>query len=678
MASTFIKRDISWLSFSRRILMEASDMRVPLVEKIKFLSIFSSNLDEFYSVRFPILMALKKMNNEDAITDSPPAIKEINGIIEEQMKDFGSIIHDDIIPGLRAGNTDLYFNQPIPEFLQGKASDYFYNRVLGYLQPVFLSGSPTSFLIQNNKLYLVAALLDAGKKQHIAIINVPTDFMPRFYFIDDHNSGTRYIFFLEDIIKHNLDKIFPGYFVESSFAIKITRDASLDLQDEFHGDIASKIEKQLQIREFGLPTRFLYAPGVSPKVIGKVVKFLGLEHANIVEGGNYHHLRDLAALPIPDHPYFKTDELVPKSFSAINSSQSIFDWIKRSDLMIHTPYQSYAPVLRFFNEAANDPLVRKIYVTIYRIASNSQITNALISAAKNGKKVTVFMELKARFDEENNLKWAKKLKNAGVKIIYSLPGLKVHAKIALVKRKEKKKLMYYGLFSTGNFNENTAKFYTDHILLSANQRLTAELDSLFSYLVEREKTTKSSAPKFKQLLVAQFNLYDKFSELIQREIRFARKGKLASIVIKLNNLEEKSLIEKLYEASSAGVNIQLIVRGICCLMPAVPGMSENITVTRIVDRYLEHGRIFIFHNDGAPEYFIGSSDWMNRNIHHRIEVCFPIYDGKIREQIARFIQVQLADNTKAVNLNEEMKNCRVTNIPGAKAVRSQEEIYHLM
>lgn len=674
----FIKRDISWLSFGRRILMEASDKEVPLIERIKFLSIFSSNLDEFYSVRFPILMALKKINNEDAITDTAPGIKTVNATILGQMQDFGSIIQNDIIPGLKAANVDLYFNQPIPEFLLEKTADYFYNRVLGFLQPVFLYNHQNLTHIENNKLYLLTALRDAKAKQQLAIVNIPTEHLDRFYFIDDKNTNTRYIFFLDDIVKNNLDKIFPEYEIEGAWAIKITRDASLDLQDEYEGNIAEKIEKQLQIRQFGLPTRFLHAPGVGSEIVQTVIKLLKLQHANIVEGGVYHHLRDLASLPLPVNNFFSYKNPSPKNYISIDSKHSIFEWISKNDLIIHTPYQSYYPVLRFFNEAATDPLVKKIFVTIYRIASNSQITNALISAAKNGKKVTVFMELKARFDEENNLKWAKKMKNAGVKIIYSLPGLKVHAKIVLVKRKEKKKLVGYGLYSTGNFNETTARFYTDHIMLSANVAMAAELNLLFSYLMKPEKNVKKTEPRFRHLMVSQFNLLDRFVALIQREIKAAKKGKPSGIIIKLNNLEEKSLIQKLYEASEAGVKIQLIIRGICCLMPGVPGMSENISVTRIVDRYLEHGRIFIFQNQGSPEIFMGSSDWMNRNIHYRIEVCFPVRDEKIKEKIMQLIEVQLSDNIKAVRLNDQMENIPLQRGQGEEFVRSQQTIYDLL
>jgi polyphosphate kinase len=678
MEASYFKRDISWLSFSRRILMEAADKNVPLVERIKFLSIFSSNLDEFYSVRIPILMALKKISNEDVMTDPPPDIRTIQSLIVQQMKDFGSIIQTDILPDLQSANVHLFFSEPIPDFLLTAIGDYFYNRVLGFLQPVFLSGRHISTSIQNNKLYLLVILKDDEGKQQLAILNIPTDFLPRFYFIDDTKTALRFIFFLEDIIKNNLGKIFQEYQIMGAYSIKITRDTSLDLKDEYQGDIAEKIEKQLQIREYGLPTRFLHEPVIPQGEIQSVVKKLKLHHANIVAGGSYHHLRELSLLPVPPTSFFCSENPVPKQQSLLNSEYSIFNRIAANDIIIHTPYQSYDPVLRFFNEAATDPAVKKIYLTIYRIASDSQITNALISAAKNGKKVTVFMELKARFDEANNLKWSKKMKQAGVKIIYSIPGLKVHAKIALVKRKEKKTLVNYGLYSTGNFNETTARFYTDHILLSANPAMSSELGLLFSHITHPNKIHKNGLSRFKELLVSQFNLAEKFKLLIQREIDLAKEGKQASIIIKLNNLEEKSLIQKLYEASAAGVNIQLIIRGICCLVPGVTGMSENISLIRIVDSYLEHGRVFIFNNNGSPEIFLGSADWMNRNIHYRVEVCFPVHDEKIKHQIIKLIETQLNDNIKGVKLNEQMDNNRIVQETNKPLIRSQQKIYDLL
>jgi polyphosphate kinase len=357
-------------------------------------------------------------------------------------------------------------------------------------------------------------------------------------------------------------------------------------------------------------------------------------------------------------------------------SFSLFEEVEKKDLMLHPPYQSYDMVLRFFNEAAVDPAVTEIYVTLYRIASDSRIGNALVSAAKNGKKVSVLVELKARFDEANNIRWAKKMKAAGVKIIYSAASLKVHAKIALVKRRKENRISYVGLLATGNMNESTARFYTDHILFTAHPEILREMELLFIFLGHRKKAGNPGLINFNYLLVAQFNLQQRFLQLIDREIENAHQGREAAITIKMNNLEEKVLIKKLYEASQAGVTIRMIVRSICCLRPGVPGLSENITVTRIVDRYLEHGRIFVFHNNGAPELYMGSSDWMNRNIYRRIEVCFPVFDEEIKKQVMDILQLQLQDNGQAVQIDPQLNNVPLPK--EGELVNSQQAIYNYL
>lgn len=393
-----------------------------------------------------------------------------------------------------------------------------------------------------------------------------------------------------------------------------------------------------------------------------------------MEGGQYHNLKDFMGFPV-NSPKLSNQNW-PKLCNTDLIDGSLTEAIYKNDIMVHTPYQSYDSVLRFFNEAAIDAEVREIYVTLYRVASDSKIVNALISAAKNGKKVTVLVELKARFDEANNIKWAKKMKEVGVDIIYSVTALKVHAKVALVKRQVGNRMRYSGLFSTGNFNESTAAFYTDHILMTANKEMLREVELLFIFLAKRVKPTSADLIKFNHLLVAQFNLQQVFLNLIDREIEHAKQGKPSGITIKMNNLEEKVLIDKLYEASSAGVKIDMIVRSICRLIPGVPGMSENIKITRIVDRYLEHGRIFIFNNLGKNDVYLGSADWMNRNIYRRIEVCFPIYNEQIKQEMIDIIEIQKQDNVQAVCIDENMNNIPVKR--SGTLVESQHDIYQLL
>ncbi len=480
--------------------------------------------------------------------------------------------------------------------------------------------------------------------ERLELINVPSDVIARFYSIMEGTA--QYVVFLEDIIKHNIQYLFPKDTVVSIFNLKITRDAALNADYNNQDDITVALEQQLENRDFGLATRFLCEPGIPLRHLYGIIYTLKLKEAAIVEGGKYHNLKDMAGFPLSgaDVSYQKWPAVASLT---IAEKETLFDLIKKKDVLLNVPYQRYDPVLRFFNEAATDVFVEEIYATLYRVATNSRIVSALITAARNGKKVVVMVELKARFDEANNIKWAKQMKAAGVRVIYSNIDLKVHAKVALVKRKVDQREEYLGLFATGNLNETTARFYTDHILLTSHQPMLKELEALFGFLSKNKKIPAAEDQiDFKHLLVAQFNLQQRFIELIQREIDHAKQGLPAGITIKLNNLEEKILIAKLYEASQARVKIRLIVRGICCLIPGLEGISEGITVTRIVDRYLEHGRIFIFENAGNPEILMGSADWMNRNIYSRIEVCFPVYDPVLKSTIIELINLQLKDRAQ--------------------------------
>jgi polyphosphate kinase len=671
----FFNRDLSWLLFNERVMNEAANEQVPLLERLKFLSIFSSNLDEFYRVRMPVLHALKKIGEDDSTpidADGQVGILQqaISAINAQQAK-FGSILREQLIPQFKKLGVHLLYNEPFPDAVKKETTKYFLAEMLSFLQPVDLQNEK-HFFPGNNKLYFVVHLLDDAGKDKIILLNIPSDELPRFTTIKTAEGA--YIAFLDDVIRYNLDKVFSTA-IQGCYSIKVTRDAELDLKDEYSGNISDQIEKQLKKRDFGLATRFLHQAGIPLRILQLVIHQFELKGANITEGGAYHNLKDFSSLNInlPGISY--------ESWPAINSDQIAFTpnlstQIKEKDFLISTPYQSYHPVLRFFNEAAINPDVIEIYVTLYRVASNSKIVNALISAAKNGKKVQVVIELKARFDEANNLKWAKKMKDAGVDIIYSITALKVHAKVALVKTKNGDRMAYSGLLATGNFNEQTARFYTDHILFTSSPKLLREIELLFMFLSKRKKPSADDQINFSHILVAQFNLQTKFLELIDREISYAKQGLPASITLKMNNLEERVLIDKLYEASQAGVKISLIVRSICCLIPGVKGMSENITVKRIIDRYLEHGRVFIFNNNNNPDVYLGSADWMNRNIYNRIEVCFPVYDEQIKAQVLAIINLQLKDNVQAVTLNEKLENIKIKE--GAPPVQSQLEIYKLL
>ncbi|CAH0300421.1 Polyphosphate kinase [Pedobacter sp. Bi27] len=670
--TSFFNRDLSWLKFNERILMEAERSTVPLLERIKFLSIFSSNLDEFYRVRMPVLLALEKLSNKEDndIQIDDNLLNTANLLISEQQQRYGKVLKSDLIPLLKENKINLIYGQPFPAEIQKNITRYFLSQVMAFLQPVYINAD-TNFFPSNNELYFLITL---KKKEdaEVVILNIPSNQLPRFYKVE--SGDETFIVFLDDIVRFHLDRIFPEAEVTGCYSFKITRDAEIDLKDEYSGSLSEQLEKQLLKRDSGLATRFLHQPGIPANVFELLKKLFNLKKANRMEGGQYHNLKDFMGFPI-NSPKLSNQNW-PKICNTDLIDGSLTEAIYKNDIIVHTPYQSYDSVLRFFNEAAIDAEVREIYVTLYRVASDSKIVNALISAAKNGKKVTVLVELKARFDEANNIKWAKKMKEVGVDIIYSVTALKVHAKVALVKRQTGDRMRYSGLFSTGNFNESTAAFYTDHILMTANKEMLREVELLFIFLAKRVKPTSADLIKFNHLLVAQFNLQQVFLDLIDREIEHAKQGKPSGITIKMNNLEEKVLINKLYEASQAGVKIELIVRSICRLIPGVTGMSENIKVTRIVDRYLEHGRVFIFHNLGKNDVYLGSADWMNRNIYRRIEVCFPIHNEQIKQEMIDIIEIQKQDNVQAVCIDENMNNIPVKG--SGALVESQYDIYQLL
>lgn len=659
--NVFFDRDLSWLSFNGRVLAEAAKETVPLMERIRFLSIYSSNLDEFYRVRVPAMMALQKINKEKNGTSN---YAEAVAIINRQQEYYGRLLHHDILPALRKHGYHLLYDEEIPEALSAMVTDYFYTQVAGFLQPVLLSGK-TDFFPENNQLY-IAVIVQGEEEEELHLINVPYNNVPRFW------KEGNYIIFLEDIIRQNLTCLFPGRIIKGSWNLKITRDAELDLQDEYDEDLAEKIEKQLSKRDQGFATRFLYEPGIPLRQLQNIVETFNLKKASVVEGGRHHNLKDLASLPVTGNQLSYPGWPAVQLKLSEKADQRLLQQITLGDMMIHPPYQSYNTVLRFFNEAAIDQTVEEIYTTLYRVASDSRIAQALISAAKNGKRVDVLVELKARFDEANNIRWAKRMKAAGVRIVYSNNALKVHAKIALIKRRHATHPLI-GLLATGNLNETTARFYTDHILLTAYQPMLKEMEMLFSFLGKRKKPEPDDQMPFQHLLVAQFNLLQKFLWLIDREIENAKDGLPAAITIKLNNLEEEVLINKLYDASNEGVKIKLVVRGICRLVPGIAGQSENISIKRIIDRYLEHGRVFIFHNNGGEEVYLGSADWMNRNVYRRIEVCFPVYDPGWKTQLQHMVSLQLQDNVQAVWVDAAQSNQPVEQQP--PLVRSQEAIY---
>lgn len=670
----YINRDISWLSFNARVLDEASDPTLPLYERIKFLAIYSSNLDEFYRVRVATINNINKLQDKKInknLTYEPKVILEkIKSTVAGQLDNFGAILRETILPELRKEGLHLIYDKSeIPETALSTIRSYFRSRVLTYLQPVVLGPSKKVFL-KNQHLYLLLKLThNENRELFYAYLNIPSPPLDRFFSLKTGNNW--YFIFLDDIIRLNISFMFPGYTVSEAFSIKLNRDADLQIDDEFSGDLIEKIKSHLEKRDIGAPSRLLFDSKMPFDMANAIMNVSGLSDDEMVEGGRYHNLNDLFTLPNPRKPKLNIKKWPPIHKKILESDLSIFNVIEKQDILLHFPYHTYDYVLRFFNEAAVDPNVSEIHATFYRVASDSFIVNALISASQNGKKVVVFVEVKARFDEENNLKWASRMEEAGINIIYSIPGLKVHAKAVLVnKTNPNGNKITYAFFGTGNFNEKTADIYTDHGLLTTSKKLTTELKRVFKYL-----NNQNTIPKFKHLLVSQFNIIDQFSALIMQEIKNVNSGRKGHILIKLNNLEDRRMIDKLYKASFAGVEITIIVRGICCLIPGLEPMGKNIKVIRLVDRYLEHSRIFVFHNGGRKKVFMGSADWMKRNLSDRIEIIFPIENNRLRKEIIRYLAFQLNDNTKARILDSKLNNIVILNKHGTPRIRAQYHIY---
>lgn len=679
----FLNRDLSWLSFNKRVLEVAANPNLPLYERIKFLAIYSSNLDEFYRVRVGTYKRFIELSDEDKISlrENPDSIlRNINAEVDKQQIEFGKLFTREIVPALRENNIVLIQDEVLGEEHHQFVKDFFLDNLLPHVQPMLLLKKQIQPFLQNNVIYLAVKLykkqnksegesIPKAQRSRYAIIKVPSHRFDRFVELPPQN-GKHYIMFLDDIIKLRMKVLFPGYKIDSSYSFKLSRDADLLIEDEYSGDLIKMIESSLKKRETGIPSRFLYDEAI-PKDFLKFLKdSFNLSNKDMIKGARYHNFQDFFSFPNPLSPKLEAEAFHPMKIENLSGSKSIFKSIRRKEQILHFPYHSYEYVIRFLNEAALDPLVEEIKATQYRVADNSAVVNALINAALNGKKVTVFVEVKARFDEEANLKSAREMRKAGVKIIYSIPGLKVHAKIALIQRKSDNK--DYAFLSTGNFNEKTAKVYADHGFFTSDNVIISELKQLFDYLEHQ-----TPGYQFKKLLVGQFNLRKGLTELIDREIENVRNGKKGYMILKMNGLQERDMILKLYEASEKGVKIDLIIRGICCLKPNKT-YAKNIRVIRIVDQFLEHARAFYFYNNGDDQLYLSSADWMNRNLHRRIECAFPIVDKKIKKELMDILHLQLSDNVSARTLDAKLNNIPIECNAHTKPVRSQIAIYEYL
>lgn len=677
----YFNRDISWLSFNHRVLEEAKSKNNPLFERLKFLAIYSSNLDEFYKVRVAEYKYDVDYDElDDPNSDSPvKVVREINRIVREQLEEFSRIFHEEILTEMRKEGIILYQGNmpPDPEHQQF-IREYFYREVIPYLQPILLTKGTRSFL-RDNRLYLAIRLYrkkrgadnGSNRRPRYALVKLPYTDVKRFIRLPDKD-GCYHFLFLEDLVRFNLQELFPGYDIDSSYCVKLLRDADLGIKDEFTGNLVEKIRKNLGRRKVGEPALFTYDRSIPEDFLAFLQDVIGVYKEDLLAGERYLNFQDFFSFPNPFAPRLQLNHPQPIHPYELEQIGSMFAAIREKDRILHYPYQSFDYLIKFLNEAAQDPKVYAIKVTQYRVASNSAVVNSLISAARNGKQVSVFVEVKARFDEENNLTLARLMSEAGVRIIYSLPGLKVHAKLALVLRRsgnERKRSFAY--LSTGNFNEKTARQYADHGFFTCKEDIIRDLENLFSYF-ENPKFR----PEFTKLWVTRFNFKNELRKRIDREIELARQGKKGYILVKLNGIQNKPLINLLYKASEAGVKIDMIIRGICCLVPNQK-FSRNINLRRIVDSYLEHGRIIVFGNNGDPEVYLTSADWMNRNINRRIETTFPLENEEIKKELFDILDLQLRDNVSARLINENLENIPIV-ADGMEPIRAQWDTYKML
>jgi polyphosphate kinase len=675
----YFKRDLSWLSFNYRVLLEAADAKLPVYERINFISIYSSNLEEFYKIRVADHKAIASgstRDDEETVQSARELVEEINDEVNRQLEMRVAIYEQKILPALRKSHVIFYQNSDVEPCHREFISNFFREEIFPYLQPVPVAKRYIVSFLRDNRLYLAVRLIMNGTSErepnHIQyfVMKLPYSKVPRFIELPQHD-GNHYIMFIEDIIKANIWQMFPGYTVDCSYCLKISRDADIMIEDTASAAaLMEQMKKKVKKRKIGAVCRFVYERAMPADFLNFLVDSFGIERDELVPGDKHLNLEDLRLLPNPNKMLKGVEKPKPMHLNCLDDKDSIFKYVESKDLMLFYPYHSFDHFVHFLYEAVHDPSTREIMVTQYRVAENSVVISTLIAAAQNGKKVTVFVELKARFDEENNMATAEMMKAAGIKIIYSLPGLKVHAKVALVRRREKndghvRDIAYIG---TGNFNEKTAVQYADCGLFTCNHHITHDLHTLFQTLQGK------ADPKFSTLLVARFNLMPELNRLIDREIELARSGRDGRIVLKMNALQDPAMIDRLYEASLAGVKIDLIVRGICCLIPGM-AYSKNITVTRIVDTFLEHARIWYFGNGGRPKLFCGSPDWMRRNLYRRIEAVTPVLDADVKADLVEMLRIQLTDNQKACRIDRNQHNVFKHKERSAAPIRSQYTFY---
>ena len=674
-----IVRDLSWLAFNARVLQEANDTSNHIHDRLRFLGIFSNNLDEFFRVRVAALNRMVLLGKEAKMhleTNPDKILKKIQQTVIAQQEEFDNIFRNIIIELGKKGvliKNEKQLSKVQKEFVK----NYFEQKVRTQVIPLMIETIPHTPLLRDKSIYLACVLgnTQSSMLQRYALIEIPTKVLPRFVILPSEEDSTDVIL-LEDIIRYNLPGLFApfGFNRFMGYIIKVTRDAELDIDNDVNTNLIAGLEQGLKNRKKGRATRFVYDRMIDVTLLNYLTRRLGLTRKdNLIPGGRIHNFKDFI-----DFPSAIFDDIRPRQqpfvHPLLRQPRRILEVLDKRDVMLHFPYHSFDSVIDLIREAAIDPNVQSIRITCYRLAKNSKIINALINAVRNGKEVAVVLELRARFDEEANMRWKVHLEEEGVRVILGKPDMKVHAKICVIKKKEFNKIKQYAFVSTGNLNENTATYYGDHCLLTTNRNIIADINRVFDYL---ENITKRGGglQYCKTLPVSPVSMRSSILALIDKEIRQTKKTKTGSIIIKLNSLVDKEIIEKLYAAAKAGVDVKMVIRGICCAYTEQKMFKSHLVAISIIDDYLEHARVFIFGNGGKPQVFISSADWMIRNLDHRVEVAAPIYDAEIQDELMEIMNIQLAENVKGRILDNEQSNKYVAREGKEPVVRSQEAIY---
>lgn len=678
----YIDREKSWLTFNARVLQEAADESVPLLDRLRFLGIFSNNLDEFFRVRYA---AIRRMRFENVDTEkilggvsAEQLLKEITEIVIEHQSESLRILSE-IEQKLEKENIFILNEKQISKEQELFIRDYFIQTVSPAIVTIMLNDLDKFPLLKDTSGYLAIKLVmkpehereNEEKEVRYAVVEIPST-INRIVVLPS-NTEKQFIILLDDVIRLNLNYIFNIFNYESISAhmIKITRDAQLEFDSDLSKSFIEKVSDSVKERRVGEPVRFVYDQAIGKDTLAFLLERMHIDRSDsIIPGGRYHNRRDYMNFPNLGRYDLLYKKNPPLSIPGLNLEGSILEKIRHKDYLLNAPYQSFSYIIKFLREAALDPKVVSIKITLYRLAKNSQIISSLINAAKNGKKVTVQIELQARFDEASNISYAEQMQTEGIHLIFGIKGLKVHSKICYIERIEEAKIKRYGFISTGNFNENSAKVYTDVTLFTSNTPILKDVAKVFDFFEINYKVHR-----YKHLFVSPHYTRSKFMKLIDREIMNALSGKEAYIKLKMNSVSDFKMIDKLYEASNAGVKIQMIIRGICCLIPGVKGMSENIEAISIVDNYLEHSRVYIFGNNGDPEIYISSADFMTRNIDARVEVTCPIYDEDIKKELIETFEIGWKANVKARIHSENLKN-EYRKVDGEKPFRAQLEMYN--